>query len=269
MICRSSSLLLLVAGIALLALRPLGADEPKDRPAAPAAPRVADLFPMAVNLEANNTPENWQDLFDRIAEVQRDVEAASKRLPYAKREQMAAVKNHRILPLAKPGLHSLWHTARHVSKAAPGPGGSYINTAVAVMPLSLTNEANKNIAQPKNQDRGGEKWDGYISKSIVVVDGSILTTSYIYDSIVIASGPIRIGGYIYNSLVISVGTEGRGGSVVDVEQGYIADSLVLGEDVAAGYVKDSIIYGKVRSESLRGADVRDFTDVEKPLRKRP
>ena len=42
---------------------------------------------------------------------------------------------------------------------------------------------------------------------------------------------------------------------------------MIAEEIAAGYVKDSITYGKVRSESLRGADARDFADVEKLLRK--
>src|SRR5262245_29297632 len=134
----------LVAGLTGLFLSTIPAGEPKPKEKPAALPTVADVFPMAVDLEKDPTPEKWQDLFDRILEVQREIETSGKRLPYSDRKKMVKVNEHRILPLAKPGLHSLWTGNRHVSKAAPGPGGSYINTAVAIMPNSLTNEANKN-----------------------------------------------------------------------------------------------------------------------------
>lgn len=98
-----------------------------------------------------------------------------------------------------------------------------------------------------------------------MVDGTVLTTSYVYDSIVIAAGPVRIEGYVNNSLVISVGS--RGPSLVDVKDGYLANCVVVAEEVAAGYVSEGLVFGKLRCDDLRGADVRDHADVPDVIRK--
>lgn len=250
----------LIAGICIGVLASAargGAGEPKTAEA-----RKPRIFEVVVALEKEKTEVQWERLFDLVAAIQKEVESkAGEDVPYKSRKAMVDIAAHRKLPLAKPGLHSLWSSKRHVSKVPPGPGGSYINTAVAVLPNSLSNQAPKNveIVRDRNPARS-EMWDGYISKSIVVVDGTILTTSYIYDSIVIAAGPIKIEGYINNSLVISVGS--RGPSEVDLSQGYLANCVVVGERVAvSGYVHESLVFGKLRNDSLRGAVVRDHSDV--------
>jgi hypothetical protein len=249
--------LLVALGLAVLLPAGLGAGNDGKRNKERNSPEVFDLCTL---LEQEKKDAHWDRLFDLVAAIQKDVEAKAGQPPYKDLKAMVKVAEHRKLPLAKPGLHSRWSSARHASKTPPGPGGTYINTAVAVMPSSLTNQVPKNIVvrDEKNGPRS-EVWDGYISKSIVVVDGTVLTTSYIYDSIVIAAGPIRIDGYINNSLVISVGSCGP--SLVDVEDGYLSNCVVVGELVTAGYAHESLVFGKLRSDSLRGADVRDHSHV--------
>ena len=249
----------LIVGICLVGLAPAGRSGGDDAKKSEER-QPPEIFQVGAALEKEKKDAQWERLFDLVAAIQKDVEGKTERLPYKSRKAMVDVAAHRKLPMAKPGLHSRWSQARHVSKTPPGPGGTYIHTAVAVMPNSLSNQVPKNIEVDRERDRPrSEAFDGYISKSIVVVDGTILTTSYIYDSIVIAAGPIKIEGYINNSLVISVGS--RGPSLVDAERGYLANCLIVAERVAGGYVHESLVFGKLKSESLRGAEVRDHADV--------
>jgi hypothetical protein len=249
--CHKSWLIAITGLVALLAAVQ-GGDEAKKAKERP----VPEIFQVAVALERDKKDEQWDRLFSLVSAIQKDVEAKAERLPYKDRKAMVDIEAHRKLP-AKPGLFSRWSNARHASKTPPGPGGTYIHTAVAVMPNSLANQIPANIVVPDKERRRSEAWDGYISKSIVVVNGTVLAKSYIYDSIVIAAGPIRIDSYINNSLVISVGSGAP--SLVDVKNGYLANCVVVAEQVtvAGGYVHESLVFGKLHSDDLRGADARD------------
>lgn len=86
--------------------------------------RAPDIFQLAVALERDRKDAQWDRLFELVAAVQKGVEAKAGRPPYKDREALADVAAHRKLPEARPGLHSRWREARHVSKTPPGPGGT-------------------------------------------------------------------------------------------------------------------------------------------------
>ena len=92
-----------------------------------------EIFQVAVALEREKIDEQWERLFDLVAAIQKDVETKAEQLPYKDRKALVDVTAHRQLAKAKAGLHSRWSESRHVSKTPPGPGGTYIHTAVAVI----------------------------------------------------------------------------------------------------------------------------------------
>jgi hypothetical protein len=165
------------------------------------------------------------------------------------------------LPAATPGRHTLLGSVQYASATPPGPGESYINTCLVFLDgdLLATGLRPQKTSQP-------QLYDGYISQSVVVVDGAVGIRSYIGDSIVIADGPIVVDdGYINNSLVISLHSLHPPGKqdeslparpTIYVRDGYINNSVILGA-VECGDLRNSIILGNVtaREPYLRGAEI--------------
>src|SRR5262245_25050967 len=190
------------------------------------------LFKACEWLHRAPSDAHWREVLGFAAAIRDEALRRAERSPLEKPQTLADPQKLSKLSKAAPGLHSLIHTVRYASDVPPGPGGSYLHTAAAVIDGDFV----ATVPDQLKTRRGtrGRSWDGYISGCVLIVDGEIDTTSYIYDSIVIAKGPVRLGGYIYNSIVISLGSEGE--SLIDVG-GYLNHALVVAENVKVqGYV---------------------------------
>jgi hypothetical protein len=200
----------------------------------------------------------------------------NKQLPFRPYTTPLEVKSLAGLPAAAPGRHTLLGSVQYASNIPPGPGESYINTCLVFLDDHLL------ATQLKGPDETEPKlFNGYISQSVVVVDGAVGISSYIGDSIVIAAGPIVVhDGYINNSLVISLdglrSTDRHEASqpnrpTIYVRDGYINNSVVLGRcreggQVAMGdwpKVSSPIALGNPEIAGEQSAAIFGFLDVHR------
>ncbi len=217
------------------------------------------LLPYASQLSEDVTNEQWRQLAKLVTVLQANIEDRAGQLPYEKPAQMARPKLFTTLPDAARGRHSLWHDARFSSKTPP-PMDGHIHTSAVVLNSNLSRKPGSKSRVRSSRYDPNIAWDGYINKSVVIVNGAIELDSYIADSIVIALGPIRIrDGYISNSLVVSCyeGDE----TALDVSQGYVSRSIVVARTCKPGSARQCTIFGKTDTDDVRGAQLKQWGEV--------
>ena len=222
------------------------------------------LLPLCNELGDRVSDEQWKQVAKLITVLQENIEDHAGDLPYEKPAQMARPKLLTSLPNAARGRHSLWRDARFSSRLAP-PMDGYIHTTAVVLNSNLSRKPASESRPRSSRYDPNIAWDGYINKSVVIVNGAIELDSYIADSIVIALGPIRIrDGYISNSLVVSCydGDE----TAVDVSKGYVSHAIIVAKTCKPGSARQCIIFGKTDTDDVRGAQLRDWREVAAVVR---
>jgi hypothetical protein len=100
-----------------------------------------------------------------------------------------------------------------------------------------------------------------IVKSIIVVTGDFyLHDGYISDSIVLVQGKVISGAYLRNSIVVA-GSD----KLMAIDDGYVYGSIAAaGEIVCDGYYKDSLLSENVRSTHEK-TDLRNSSTIDSKL----
>jgi hypothetical protein len=220
--------------------------------------QVSPIFKVAHEWKEQRDAKNASRLLELAGRLREEI---NKHLPFRPYTAPLEAKSLAGLSAATPGRHTLLGSVQYASTTPPGPGESYINTCLVFLDghLLATGLQRQENSAPK-------LYDGYISQSLVIVDGAVGISSYIGDSIVIADGPIVVhDGYINNSLVISLHSLRTPGKheeplpprpTIYVRGGYINNSVILGT-VECDDLRNSVILGAVsaRQPYLRGAEI--------------